>query len=75
VWAEVSKDEFFQVIGPQNVHPQPVGVWPYSSLFKTPLGEVRGKIVGYLPEDSGYPEDRYYLPGAPAQKEGESHGN
>ena len=58
---EVSKDEFHAAIGGQNVHPQIVGKWPYTSLFKTPYGEVWGKIVGYLPEGSALSKNRYYL--------------
>ena len=64
---EVSQRDFFAGIGPQNVHPQPVGPWPYTSLFKTPHGDVRGKIVDYLPEDSGVAESRYYLPSNPQE--------
>jgi hypothetical protein len=59
---EVTHAEFFKAIGPQNVHPHVGGSWPYYSLFKTPHGDVRGKIEGYLPEDSGMPESRYFLP-------------
>ena len=59
-YREVSKDEFFRAMN-QNVHPQPVGPWPYTSLFKTPHGDVRGKIVDYMPENSGLPESRYYV--------------
>lgn len=59
---EVSKDDFYSAIGPQNVTPIPVGPWPYTSLFKTPSGEVRGKAVGFIPEGSALSSTRYYLP-------------
>jgi hypothetical protein len=61
-WEEVTKEAFFRGIGRQDVTPYPVGPWPYTSLFKTPHGEVRGKIVDYIPEDSGLTESRYFLP-------------
>ena len=60
-WREVSKDNFYRAMN-QNVHPQIIGNFPYTSLFKTPLGEVRGKVVGYFPEGSALAENRYYLP-------------
>lgn len=61
-WREVSKNEFFKVIGPQNVTPYPEGNWPYTSHFKTPSGIVRGKIVNFLPEGSALTQSRYLLP-------------
>ena len=63
-WNEVPKDGFYRGIGKQNVHPHPVGSWPYTSEFKTPSGEVRGKVEGYLPAGSALPKNRYYLPGS-----------
>ena len=64
-WREVSKDEFFAVIGPQNVTPTIInGKYPYSSDYITPYREVRGKSVGYLPEGSALEAKRYYLPNA-----------
>lgn len=59
---EVSKDEFYRVMGPLNVTPSPTGAWPYTSLFKTPRGNVVGKSVGYIPEGSALSATRYYLP-------------
>jgi hypothetical protein len=61
-WQEVSQQDFYRGIGPQNVHPLIVGPWPYTSLFRAPSGEVRGKVVDFLPEDSSLTESRYYLP-------------
>lgn len=59
---EVSRETFYQVIGPQKVNPYPEGKYPYTSFFKTPSGIVRGKAVDYFPEESALPETRYYLP-------------
>lgn len=60
---EVTKDQFYQSIGNQNVTPYPQqGPWPYTSLFKTPSGEVRGKVVGFVPEGAALEQKRYYLP-------------
>jgi hypothetical protein len=61
-WAEVTKDEFYRGIGQQNVHPDPQGKWPYTSLFMTPNREVRGKVVGFLPVGSALAQYRYFLP-------------
>ena len=62
-WNEVSKDKFYRGIGRQNVHPTIVNDrWPYTSEFKTPSGEVRGRIEGYLPAGSALSKNRYYLP-------------
>lgn len=59
---EVTKDEFYRVIGPQNVTPYPTGDWPYLSLFKTPSGEVRGKTEAFIPEGQALEQKRYWLP-------------
>lgn len=62
-WREVSKDEFYRVIGPQDVSPSIVSdKWPYTSDFVTPNRQVRGKCVGYLPEGSALASKKYYLP-------------
>lgn len=61
-WREVTKDEFYRAIGPQDVHPSPQGRWPYTSLFKTRAGVVRGKAEDYKPEGSGLTKTRYWLP-------------
>lgn len=60
---EVSKDEFYSAMN-RNVHPHPVGSYPYTSLFKTPDGEVVGKAVSYIPKGSALTSTRYYLPKA-----------
>lgn len=41
-FASVTRDEFFRVIGPQNVTPYPRGIYPYVSEWKTPGGSLRG---------------------------------
>lgn len=61
---EVSKTEFYKAIGPL-VSLQVSYVdnkWPYTSVFTTGFGSLRGKIVGYLPEGSALEQKRYYLP-------------
>jgi hypothetical protein len=57
-WKEVGAIEFYDVMGPLNIHPeiQP-GRYPYTALWKTPLGEVRGETVG---KSDG--THTYYLP-------------
>ena len=42
---ETTKDEFFKFISPLNVHPSIEGKFPYTSIFKTPSGIERGRIV------------------------------
>lgn len=64
-WQEVTQEEFFRVIGPQDVSPRLVpGRWPYTSLFKTPRGEVRGKVVDMVEdiETGGRLVTTYFLP-------------
>lgn len=70
-WREVGEKEFFNAMGSQNVHPQAVAPWPYTSYFKNPYGDVRGKSVDFIPEDSGLTECRYYLPATVATQEKE----
>jgi hypothetical protein len=43
---QVTKDQFYAAIGPLNVHPCPIGEYPYTSEFKTPNGKIIGKTVG-----------------------------
>lgn len=58
-WKEVSEDEFYAVIGPQNVHPRIVnGSYPYTSVFMTPSGQEKGKAIGGEPGT----ERKYMLP-------------
>ena len=59
---EVTKEEFYKVIGKLNVHPYPVGNYPYTSIFKTPEGYERGRAVDYYPEGEALTKTRYYLP-------------
>lgn len=62
-WREVSKDEFYRVIGQQDVSASIVNSkWPYTMEFVTPDRKVRGKRVGYLPEGSALEAKKYYLP-------------
>ena len=60
---EVSKTAFYAAIGPQNVTvsilPSP---YPYTAEFITPLREVRGRKVGYVPDGEGLAKHRYFLP-------------
>lgn len=43
-YRQVTRCEFFAMIGPQNVHPQIMGPYPYTSIFKTPNGLEVGRI-------------------------------
>jgi hypothetical protein len=53
---EVTRDEFYAVIMPLNVHPVPEGRYPYTSNFKTPDGRIIGKVVGrFTNPPNGYP--------------------
>lgn len=60
-WREVSKDEFFRVIGRQDVHPsiQP-GKYPYTAIWQTPQRQSRGKSVGRI--EGGRELTAWYLP-------------
>jgi hypothetical protein len=60
-WREVSRDEFFEVINKLDVHPTPIGRYPYTSLFKMRDGRVVAKIVDTLPERSAMPVSSYWL--------------
>ncbi|MCF7949500.1 MAG: hypothetical protein K9M94_13000 [Spirochaetia bacterium] len=59
----VDKDKFYRVIGNYNVHPTPVGPWPYNSYFKTQLGQIIGIKENYFPDEVEYsiPNTRYWL--------------
>lgn len=62
-WRKVSKEEFYRVIGQQDVSASIVnGKWTYTMEFMTPDRQVRGKSVGYLPEGSALESKKYYLP-------------
>ena len=61
---EVTKEVFHQEVLTLNVHPQIVRNWPYTSIFKTPSGQERGRIELYFPDGrtAGLTESRYLLP-------------
>ena len=59
---EVSKEEFFKVIGPKNVHPTILGNWPYTSDFRSPDGKSHGRIENRMKPNSGLTEAHYFLP-------------
>ena len=57
-WREIPAEEFFDSVGSLNVHPQiQPGGYPYTSLWKTPMGQVKGKSVGHE-----FGPTRYYVP-------------
>ena len=57
-WRKVSKEEFFDSVKELNVHPEiQQGKFPYTSLWKTPIGIV-GKTVGVPPNG----DNQYFLP-------------
>jgi hypothetical protein len=60
MWREVSREEFWRVIGPQNVHPEIVGAYPYASIFRDWRRQAHGKI-----QDSGTDDSKYFLPESP----------
>ena len=43
---ETTKDNFFKVIGPQDVIVTVTGNYPYTDIFKTRDGREVGRIVG-----------------------------
>lgn len=44
-YVQVSEPAFWESIKKLNVHPRPVGAYPYRSDFVTPDGNVMGKIM------------------------------
>lgn len=58
---QVTREEFHKAVLTLNVHPQIVGSWPYTSVFKTPTGEEKGRIEQFYPEGSGLTENRYFI--------------
>lgn len=49
----VTKDQFYASVGALNVHPHILqGKYPYTMEWKTPSGQIMGKIV---PETGAYP--------------------
>jgi hypothetical protein len=66
--AEVTKDEFFDTIGPRDAHPRPVGNYPYTSHFTDQrTHEEIGRVVGGKTGESS----RYYLLENPDGRPGE----
>jgi hypothetical protein len=59
---EVSKEEFFAFVGKLDVHPTPVGNWPYTSIFKDRAGVERGRIVNFIPAGSALSVPSFFLP-------------
>ena len=59
---EVSKEDFFKVIGPLDVNPYPQGKWDdlggYKSLWKLRNGELVGVSE---PKSYGCAESKYFL--------------
>ena len=47
----VSKTEFFSVIGPRDVHPRPVGEYPYTSIFEDQ--RTRKEVGRIVPDERG----------------------
>ena len=56
---EVTKEAFFKVINQFDVHPQPVGRYPYTSIWKTRVGLEVGRTVDT--EQGGMVASKYYL--------------
>jgi hypothetical protein len=48
---EVTKEEFYKRMGPLNVHPQIVGQYPYTSIFRD---QRTMQEVGRIEEDARY---------------------
>lgn len=51
---EVTKEEFFAAIGPQDCHPRIEGRWPYTSIFEKPDRREVGRIVDDEHETARY---------------------
>jgi hypothetical protein len=63
---KVDRDEFFSVIGQQNVHPRIVSSWPYCNEWRLQAGDRR--LIGVSQEQlknskylNGLTETIYYL--------------
>jgi len=57
---KVTKDEFYNTVGQLDVAVSVVGNYPYSCLFKTRSGEIKGKIVDVMQEGRGLPVSEYF---------------
>ncbi len=58
---EVSESEFWRVIKEMNVHPKPLGKYPYISSFRLWNGGERGRIEPCCPECNEGRTNRYFL--------------
>lgn len=59
---EVTKENFFKIIGPLDVVVDVQGKYPYTTLFKSRRGTEVGKIVGSYPPGKRYPVlETYFL--------------
>ena len=59
---EVSKDEFFNTVGQLDVHPRPVGRYPYTSEWEMRhTRELKGRTVNSLPPGKGWPVTTTYF--------------
>jgi len=58
-WKEISKDEFFKIMMPLNVHPFiQQGPYPYTSIWKMIHGgKIMGKSIGQVKGPN-----KYFLP-------------
>ena len=54
---EVSEDQFFATVGQMDVHPRPVGPYPYTSHWKLRYGGTVGLSVSRENRN----DDRYYV--------------
>lgn len=61
---EVTKDEFYKAIGPFDCHPDIVGRYPYTSLFRMQRSE-RGfqfrEIIGRVEDGDTNTASRYFI--------------
>ena len=59
---EVSRDEFYKIVGPLDAVVAAVGNFPYTSEFKIRYGKLIGKAVdSYGYEFGKYVVTRYYI--------------
>jgi hypothetical protein len=57
-WREISTEEFYATVGQPDVIPEIINQkYPYTSIWKTRQGVVKGKSVGI--ENGG---NHYYIP-------------
>ena len=59
---QVTKEDFFKVIGPINCVPCPEGKYPYTAIYKTPEGKEVGRKVETLVDGKYPPVKTYFLP-------------